>query len=75
MPTARHPAAFASCPTTEPTAPLAADTTIVSPAFGAMMRFSPYQAVTPGMPTEPRYADSGILDVSTFVSPLPSETP
>ena len=44
MPTARQPASFASWPTTLPTAPLAALTTTVSPAFGAMMRFSPYHA-------------------------------
>ncbi len=54
MPTARQPAILASCPTTLPTAPEAALTTTVSPAFGAMMRFRPYQAVTPGMPTAPR---------------------
>jgi len=54
MPTARQLDSFASWPTTLPTAPLAADTTTVSPAFGSMIRFRPYQAVTPGMPTAPR---------------------
>jgi hypothetical protein len=34
MPTARQPHAVASCPTTLPTAPLAALTTMVSPSFG-----------------------------------------
>ena len=34
MPTARHPLILAICPTTEPTAPDAAATTTVSPAFG-----------------------------------------
>ena len=34
MPTARAPLILAICPTTEPTAPEAADTTTVSPAFG-----------------------------------------
>ena len=44
----------ASWPTTPPTAPLAASTTMVSPALGSMMWISPTQAVTPGMPTAPR---------------------
>ena len=51
MPTVRAPASLASWPTTEPTAPVAADTSTVSPAFGAMILFRPYQAVTPGMPS------------------------
>ena len=51
MPTARQPASLASWPTTPPTAPEAAETTMVSPAFGSMMRLSPYHAVTPGMPS------------------------
>ena len=34
MPTARAPLIFAICPTAEPTAPEAADTTTVSPARG-----------------------------------------
>ncbi len=54
MPTARAPAARASCPTMEPTAPVAAETSTVSPALGAMILLRPYQAVTPGMPTGPR---------------------
>ena len=54
MPTTRQPFSLASWPTTLPTAPLAADTTTVSPAFGAMIWFKPYQAVMPGMPTAPR---------------------
>ena len=33
MPTARHPLIFASCPTIDPTAPDAAETTTVSPGF------------------------------------------
>ena len=53
-PTARQPSALASWPTTLPTAPLAALTTTVSPAFGSMIFVSPTQAVTPGMPTAPR---------------------
>ena len=54
MPTARQPRALASWPTALPTAPLAALTTTVSPALGSMICVSPYQAVTPGMPTAPR---------------------
>src|ERR1700754_3682373 len=75
MPTARQPASFASCPTTLPTAPLAALTTTVSPACGAMIRFRPYHAVTPVMPTTPRYADSGTRASSTLVMPRPSDVP
>ncbi len=41
MPTARAPLIFAICPTTEPTAPDAADTTTVSPAFGWPISSSP----------------------------------
>src|SRR5689334_12108889 len=40
-----------------------------------MMRLSPYQPVTPGMPTEPRYADSGTCVASTLAMPLPSDVP
>jgi len=75
MPTARTPACFASCPTTLPTAPLAALTTTVSPAFGAMIRFRPYHAVTPGMPTGPRYAESGTCVSSILRRFLPSDVP
>ena len=57
MPIARQPVVFANCPTTLPTAPLAAETRTVSPALGSQMRLRPYHAVTPGMPTTPRYAD------------------
>ena len=54
MPTARQPLIFAICPTTLPTAPEAADTTTVSPAFGWQMSSRPTHAVTPGMPSTPR---------------------
>ena len=40
--------------TMKATAPLAALTTIVCPGFGWQIFISPYQAVTPGMPTAPR---------------------
>ena len=46
--------AFASWPTTLPTAPDAADTSTVSPAFGCPISFRPNQAVSPGMPRTPR---------------------
>src|SRR6266542_454933 len=41
IPTALAPAILASCPTSEPTGPLAAATTTVSPCFGLPMRLSP----------------------------------
>src|SRR5574337_2177920 len=75
MPTARRPCRFASCPTTLPTAPLAALTATVSPGFASQIRLSPYHAVTPGIPTAPRYAESGTLVVSTLRMPDPSEVP
>src|SRR3990167_4981257 len=73
MPTARQPQAFASCPTTLPTAPEAADTTTVSPGLGAQMSFMPKYAVRPGMPRQPRKYESDTFDASTLVrsSPLP----
>ena len=63
---------FASCPAVAPTAPLAADTTTVSPAFGSMIPLTPNQAVTPGIPTTPRDVDSGTFAVSTLRTPVPS---
>jgi hypothetical protein len=54
MPTALAPPLFASWPTTLPTAPEAADTTTVSPAFGWPISFRPKYAVIPGMPRQPR---------------------
>src|SRR5690606_7125119 len=74
-PTTRQPLRLASWPTPEPTAPLAAETTTVSPSFGAMIRFRPYHAVMPGMPTAPRYADSGTRVVSTLRIAAPSVLP
>ena len=61
-----RPCAFASWPTTVPTAPVAAETTSVSPAFGAMIWLTPYQAVTPGMPSGPTKACSGTFEASTL---------
>ena len=54
MPTTRQPRALPSAAKALPTAPVAALTTSVWPALGAMIFSSPYQAVTPGMPTAPR---------------------
>ncbi len=68
MPTARAPLAFTIWPTTVPTAPVAAEQTTVSPAFGTMMRLTPTHAVTPGMPSGPRKACSGTLLSSTLRS-------
>src|SRR5688572_28955803 len=73
MPTARHPRIFASCPTAEPTAPAAAETTTVSPAFGAPRSYSPTYAVTPGIPAAPRYAEAGTRETSTLRRPAPSD--
>ena len=54
MPTVRQPRALDSAANALPTAPVAALTTMVSPAFGKQIFTRPYQAVTPGMPTAPR---------------------
>src|ERR1700722_10767646 len=58
-----------------PTAPPAADTTTVSPALGAPISSIPHHAVRPGIPTAPRYAESGIAFGSTFCNSAPVETP
>ena len=53
-PMTRQPKAFlAIWPTSAPTAPLAAVTTIVSPAMGRSTSTSPPYAVAPGMPKAP----------------------
>src|SRR5688572_3005571 len=74
MPTARQPLIFATCPTTLPTAPDAADTTTVSPAFGSPILSRPYQAVTPGIPITPSAVDIGAPVVLTFRKPAPGTT-
>src|ERR1700691_1056122 len=53
MPTARQPLSFAICPTTEPTAPVAAATTTVSPRRGLPISSKPMKAVNPGIPRTP----------------------
>jgi hypothetical protein len=67
--------ALASWPTTPPTAPDAALTATVSPGLGSQIMWRPYQAVTPGMPTAPRYAEIGIRLVSILRSPGASPSP
>jgi hypothetical protein len=54
MPTARAPLTFAICPTIDPTAPAAPETSTVSPSFRAPTSSSPKYAVMPGMPSAPR---------------------
>jgi hypothetical protein len=71
MPTARHPLIFASWPTTAPTAPDAADTTTVSPAFGCPMSMRPTYAVMPGMPRTPMAVEIGGPLGSSFRRSLP----
>src|SRR3954464_11454546 len=55
----RRPASLASCPAMLPTAPEAAETNMVSPGRTSAMSCTPTQAVSPGMPSTPRYADTG----------------
>ena len=71
MPTARQPAIFASCPTTLPTAPLAAETTTVSPAFGV----ADLGKAHPGRdaracPAAPSHTVSGSRGSGSFMSAL-----
>src|SRR5881409_1447391 len=74
MPTARQPRIFASAPTTEPTAPAAAETTTVSPGFGWPMSRSPTYAVIPGIPRTPSAVESGAAFGSSFRTPAPRES-
>src|SRR3954466_1588576 len=53
------PRSFANWPTRLPTAPAAPDTKTTSPGANAANRNSPAQAVSPGIPSTPRYSDSG----------------
>src|ERR1700692_2642612 len=59
MPTARAPLILAICPTAEPTAPEAAETTTVSPGLGWPMSSRPTYAVIPGMPSPAGAGDMG----------------
>ena len=53
MPTARAPLSFAIWPTADPTGPVAAATTTVSPGCGLPSSSSPAYAVKPGIPSTP----------------------
>ena len=63
-PTTRSPACLASWPAMLPTAPDAAETNIVSPGRTSAMSKVPTHAVSPGMPSTPRYADTGTPSAS-----------
>ena len=54
IPTVLQPKSFAICPTTEPTAPEAADTTTVSLSLTFPTSLSPKYAVLPGIPAGPK---------------------
>src|ERR1700756_2354943 len=73
IPTTWHPLIFASWPTIAPTAPAAADTTTVSPAFGCPTLRSPKYAVRPGIPRTPNAVEIGASEGSTFCAPAPSD--
>ena len=72
MPTARAPRSLAIWPTMDPTGPLAAATTTVSPAFGCPMLSRPQYAVMPGMPSTPSAVEAGTAPGSIRRSPAAS---
>src|SRR5687767_1151133 len=74
MPTARSPLIFAIWPTTEPTAPVAAATTSVSPVFGWPMSSVPTYAVSPGMPSTPSAYEGRGMRGSSLKRPEPFDT-
>ena len=74
MPTARRPSDLASCPTIDPTGPVAAATTSVSPALGLPISCNPYQPVKPGMPSTPRLVVIGAASGSILRHMRPSAT-
>ena len=59
MPTARAPLSLAIWPTAEPTGPVAAATTTVSPGCGFPITRRPAYAVKPGMPSTPSAVETG----------------
>jgi hypothetical protein len=72
MPTALAPPIFASWPTSEPTGPLAAATTTVSPGFGLPISRRPEYAVNPGMPSTPKALLTGAAAGSSLRRPATS---
>jgi NADPH-dependent curcumin reductase CurA len=54
IPITRQPISFAICPTIEPTAPDAAEITMVSPGLGLHTSVKPKYAVLPGIPSTPK---------------------
>ena len=59
MPTARAPFSLAIWPTAEPTGPVAAATTTVSPGWGFPSSSRPAYAVNPGIPSTPSAVCTG----------------
>src|SRR6266851_2314535 len=74
MPTALAPASCASCPTSDPTGPLAAATTTVSPGCGLAIARRPPYAVNPGMPSTPSPVVTGAAAGSSLRRSAPSES-
>src|SRR2546426_1393375 len=74
MPTALAPASCASCPTSDPTGPLAAATTTVSPGCGLPITRRPPYAVNPGIPSTPRPVVTGAAAGSSLRRPVPFES-
>ena len=74
MPTARAPLSRAICPTAEPTGPVAAATTTVSPGVGRPISRSPAYAVNPGMPRTPSAVDTGATSGSSSRTSLEEAT-
>ena len=65
MPITRQPLILAICPTTEPVAPAAPETTTVSAAFGSPISSNPKKAVIPVVPSA-EIASSGGVPTGTF---------
>ena len=78
MPTARHPQSLASCPTIEPVAPAAPETTTVWPRSGFPTSLRPKYAVSVVVPRalsgRVGPTPSGILVTLIGPRPPPSET-
>src|SRR5215470_15838629 len=74
MPTALAPVILASWPTSDPTGPLAAATTTVSPDLGFPITRRPPYAVNPGIPSTPSPVVTGAAAGSSLRRPAPSES-